>query len=445
MNLTAEHVISILATLAVIALIGIYSGRKVKSSSDFSTAGKKAGWSIVMGTIVGTLVGAASTVATSQLAFVYGFSAWQYTLGSATGSLLLGIIFTKRLWETNTKTVPEILFREYGSAANILCSIFVCLSLFLSVIPQVIALSALLASMLKIGMIVATIAAIALMIVYVVFGGVWGTGLAGVAKITLLYFSMIFTGVVVTIQAGGVSGFQSMFAPFPMFSIWGTTGIMAGIAGLITPIIGVLASQTYIQAVMSGKDVKAGKIGAFVSFLLIPPIGFVSVLIGLFMKFHSPDIASAMAFPLFVLEYINPWCAGIILASILIATIGTGAGITLGMSTILTNDIYKKLFKPDATDKQLLNFSRAMIVLLLAASFGFTMGNLKSLMLQWTFLSMGLRATVAFLPLVFALFLTGKVNRNWALASMLLAPVGILGWRMFGNLVTTAKIDQMYI
>lgn len=439
-NLTFEHIISIIATLIIVALVGVYSGRKVKSTADFDTAGKKAGWHIVAGTIVGTLVGAASTVATSQMAFVYGFSAWWYTLGSGTGCLLLGVIFTKRLWQSNAKTVPQILSREYGNAASLCSSVMVCLALFLSVIPQVMALSALLSSMLKVGLILGTILSIFLMISYVVFGGVWGTGYAGVTKIILIYFSVIFAGTVVTIQAGGISGFQSMFPPDPWFNIWGN-GVMSGIAGFVAPIIGVLSSQTYVQAVMSGKDVRAGKIGAVVSFLLIPPIGFVSVLIGLFMRYHYPNIESATAFPLFIIQYINPWIAGIILATILVSVTGTGAGVTLGISTILSNDIYKKLFKPDANDRQMLLTSRLMIIVVLAATFLVVFGNLKSLMLKWTFLSMGLRGTAAFLPLVFALFLQGKVFKKAAIAGMVLGPVGMLAWVIF----STSKLDPVYI
>jgi SSS family solute:Na+ symporter len=439
-NLSIEHIISIVATLLVVALVGIYSGRKVKNSSDFATAGKKAGWQIVGGTIIGTLVGAASTVATSQMAFVYGFSAWWYTLGSSLACFLLAVIFTKRLWYSNTKTVPEILSKEYGKAANVSLSFMLCLSLFLSVIPQVLALSALLSSMLQIGLILATVLAIVLMIVYVVFGGVWGTGLAGVCKTILIYFSIVIAGFVVMSQAGGFSGFTDNLPDFPYFSMWGR-GVSVGIGGFVSAISGVLSSQTYIQAVMSGKSVNASRIGAISCAVLIPPIGFVSVLIGLFMKIHFPDINAASAFPLFILQYMNPWVAGVILATILIAVIGTGAGITLGISTILTNDIYKKIFRPDATDKQILFVSRLFIVLSLAVTFVFTYGNLKSLMLQWTFLSMGLRGTAGFLPLVFALFLQGKVRAKAAVLGMTLGPIGVIFWKFFGN----KAIDPVYL
>ena len=94
---------------------------------------------------------------------------------------------------------------------------------------------------------------------------------------------------------------------------------------------------------MFRKDVKAGRIGALASAILIPPIAFAAVLVGMYMKIHFPDINPGSAFPLFVLQYLNPYVGGIILGAILISVIGSGAGITLGFATIVTNDIYKKI------------------------------------------------------------------------------------------------------
>ena len=73
LELTYKHIIGIILTLLLITLVGIYSGRKVKTSSDFSVGGKKAGSGIVAGTIMGTLVGGSSTIGTAQLAFCMDF------------------------------------------------------------------------------------------------------------------------------------------------------------------------------------------------------------------------------------------------------------------------------------------------------------------------------------------------------------------------------------
>ncbi len=80
-TLSSIHLLSMAAVLLLVTAVGIYSGRKIKSAADFATGGRSAGSLLVAATIMGTLVGGASTIGTAQLAFRYGFSAWWFTLG----------------------------------------------------------------------------------------------------------------------------------------------------------------------------------------------------------------------------------------------------------------------------------------------------------------------------------------------------------------------------
>lgn len=130
LELTYQHVIGIVFTLVIITLVGVYSGRKVKTSSDFSVGGKKANTGIVVGTIMGTLVGGASTIGTAQLAFLYGFSAWWFTLGAGLGCFFLAVFFSGPLHRSNKETVPQILAEEFGGLAKPISSVFVSLGTF---------------------------------------------------------------------------------------------------------------------------------------------------------------------------------------------------------------------------------------------------------------------------------------------------------------------------
>ena len=73
-TLGLSHLSGALLTLIIMAGVGIHSGRQVKNASDFAIGGGRSSSVMVAGAIIGTLVGGSSTVATSQLAFEYGFS-----------------------------------------------------------------------------------------------------------------------------------------------------------------------------------------------------------------------------------------------------------------------------------------------------------------------------------------------------------------------------------
>ncbi|HCJ58318.1 sodium:solute symporter family protein [Lutispora sp.] len=440
LTLTYQHIIGIVFTLFLITLVGAYSGRMVKNSSDFSVGGKKAGAGIITGTIMGTLVGGASTIGTAQLAFLYGFSAWWFTLGAGIGCLILALFFSGPLHRSDKETVPQILAEEFGGLARPISSIFVSLGTFLNIIAQILSAVALLTSMFKISPIAASVISIMLMSAYVIFGGVWGTGLVGVAKLILLYISVIAGGIIAVTYGGGIGHFVNTFPSFPYFSLFGRGVWIDGAAGF-SLVLGVLSTQTYIQAVLSGKTLRDARTGSLISAFMIPPIGIAGIFIGLFMKMNHPNMNAASAFPRFVLEYMSPWLGGIVLATLLVAVVGTGAGLALGISTIFTKDIYKNYINKNADDDRLLKVSRWVIVVCLVLALLFTTGNAKSLILKWSFMSMGLRGATVFMPLCAALFMKGKVKSSYAICSMVISPISV----MLGKIFLPQSFDPLFL
>ena len=65
MNLTAEHLIIMILTLAFVIGGGIFAARSVKSAEGYSLGGRSAGVPLVAGSIAGTVVGGGDTVGTA--------------------------------------------------------------------------------------------------------------------------------------------------------------------------------------------------------------------------------------------------------------------------------------------------------------------------------------------------------------------------------------------
>ncbi|TYP58496.1 sodium:solute symporter family protein [Thermosediminibacter litoriperuensis] len=437
-SLNFQHILGIMATLAGITLLGIYSGKNIRSSSDFSTGSRRANAWIIAGTITGTLVGGASTIGTAQLAYLYGLSAWWFTLGAGLGCFILAFLFCEPFYKANKETIPQIIMGEYGNTAGPISSVFVSIGIFLNIVAQVLAAIALITSMFKVNTLLAAIAAVSLMAAYVIFGGVWGTGIVGVAKLLLIYISLILGGVMAYAGAGGVEGLRTSLPAFPYFSLFGR-GFWIDFSAGFSLIIGVLSTQTYFQAVVSGKSLSEARKGAFLSALLIPPVGIPGILIGLYMRMKHPGLNPAAAFPQFVLSYFNPWIGEVVLATLLIAVTGTGAGLTLGISTIMAKDIYKYFFNKKAGDRTILRVTRYSIILVLAMTLIFISGNIKSLILKWSFMSMGLRGATVFAPLCAALFMPGKVNSKLAVSAMVVGPLSVF----FGRFLLPESVDPL--
>ena len=133
-QLSSLHILGSVITLSVIIFIGIYSGRRVKDSKDFSSGGYNASSALVAGTIIGTLVGGSSTIGTAELAFTNGLSAWWFTIGAGIGCLLLSKIFAVPLRKSKCDTIQQIISLEYGQKSGIVTSVLSSFGILINIV-----------------------------------------------------------------------------------------------------------------------------------------------------------------------------------------------------------------------------------------------------------------------------------------------------------------------
>ncbi len=439
--MTYIHYIGAGLVFLLIIIVGMYSGRQVKTASDFD-GGHNASAGLVMGAIIGTLVGGSSTIGTAQLAYTYGFSAWWFTLGGGIGVLILAIVFTKPLFDSKINTLPELFAREYGEKSSTVMALLNSLGTFLSIVAQILSGVALISAVSSLSTLAGTVLTISLMLAYVLFGGALGAGYVGVVKTILMYVSVGACGILAIYSSGGLGTFlNNPSLPSETYFNLIARGATVDLGAGISLVLGVLTTQSYISAILSAKTLKVSKAGALLSAFLIPLIGVAGIFVGMYMKLNYPDIQTSMALPLFILENIPPLVGGIMLGTLLIAVVGTGAGLALGMSSIFCRDIYKVYINKDVTPEKALAVTRGIIVGILVICAVFSLGNLGDLILGWSFMSMGLRGSVAFIPLCTAIFMPGKIAPKYAVASMVAGPV----FTLVGKFVLPSTIDSLFL
>ena len=459
----------IVLVVGLILGVGLLSGRRVKDSSDFLSGGGKAGTFLVAGAIMGSLVGSQATMGTAQLSFQFGFSGWWFTLGCCFGCLALGLAYSHKLRQSGCITELAIVTREYGAASGGLSSVLCSIGIFISVFSQVIACAGLLSALfpgtpLWAGALLSAL----LMGLYVIYGGAWGAGMGGIVKLLLLcavslmslclilYWShgpnglwhdldRLLTGSplgMIRQQATGAPNIPDTGALKAQFMSLTARGVAKDLSSGFSLLLGVLCTQSYAQAIWSGKSDRAARNGARISSVAAPFIGLGGVAIGLFMRSQYmlraeaeallaagealPDLpileSTIRTMPTFALDRFPPLVAGIILGTLLITAVSGGAGLSFGMATILTRDILKRLSHRWDDPKRELLAVRTCIGGILLAAVAVTVALPDSLINDFGFLSMGFRACVLFLPMTAALWLPGRVDGRCILASMILAP-----------------------
>jgi SSS family solute:Na+ symporter len=433
MTLTISQFVGLIGTIVAIIGLSIWTGRQVKSAADFASGGGKSGAVIVAGTLMGTLVGGSSTIGTAQLAYTYGFSAWWFTLGGGIGCLILALFFVGPLRRSGCSTLVGMISREFGQNAGMLASVLSSVGIYINILSQLIAATAVLTVIApNMGTVPELLIAAVLMAIYVTFGGVRGAGIVGIVKLVLLYVAMIGGGLMVLKMVGGIGGFVDMVHGIEqsgngvnLFSVFARSVAVDGGKGL-SLLLGVLTTQTYAQAVLAGKTDRAARTGALISTCMIPPIGIGGILIGLYMRANFPGISAKTALTSFVLTYMPGPLAGIVLGGLLIAVIGSGAGLALGITAVINNDVVKKVTRKFDEPKKNLQFTRLCIlaVLFSAALLCTVLGS--DMIQDFSYMSMGLRGAVIFAPLCCAIWMPGRVSRKWAIAAIVMGPVLVL-------------------
>ena len=420
--------IGLAVTLLIIVGLSIWTGTQAKKSTRNSTP-------VVAGVIMGTLVGGSSTVGTAQLAYQFGLSAWWYTLGAGIACLILALVYTKPLRRTGCTTLVGIVRGEYGPKVGMAMSVLSSVGTFINVIPQVIAATAVLAVVFPtLGLTAAVIISVVFMILYVIFGGTKGAGIIGIVKMLLIYGTMIVSAVMILGMVGGLGAFTKMVAQIPnpdgiRFTYIFSRGVGTDIGACLSVLLGVTTTQTYAQGVLSGRRDQDGVRGALISAFLTPPIGVGGILVGLYMRANAglyTGLTAKTALTTFVCAHMPPLVAGIVLGVLFITVVGTGAGIVLGISTTLTNDILTQLIPRLNTERTKRVLSKGMITLVLALAGFLACGSLGDIILQFTFMSMGLRGAVVFLPLACALWLPGRISSRYAMAAVVTGPMVVL-------------------
>ena len=438
--LSRGQLLGAVCTFALISFVASEARKRVKSFDDFATGGGSLGTIFVAGTILGTIVGGAATIGAAQLAFAYGLAGWWFSLGSCFALVFLGLVLSDKLRSAGVKTIPQFLVNTYGDRVGPWSWLFTSIGLLLNIIGQVLAATSLLSTVFGVKPVFAALVTFLAMMLYVIYGGVWSTGSVGVAKTLLVLGSMLVVGFVADRLAGGVSNIARALPRYPYFSLFGR-GLWTDLAAGFSLLVGVASTQTYLQALFSGKDPRAAKRGALLAAAITPVAGLPGVYVGMHMKVTQPGISAASALPLFVTQYLHPVLAGIVLATLFISVIGTAAGLSLGVGVMFGQDIFKKRLRPAATDRQVLVASRLAIGVVGAAALVMALAGLDSLILKWSFLSMGLRGSTVFFPLLGAVFFKRHVSRRAGLLAIAAAPLLSLAW----GAVFPEGIDPLYI
>ena len=416
LDISFLHMIIMLLTIAVVIFGGIYAAGAVKSAEGYSLGGRSAGFHLVAGSIAGTVIGGGATVGTAQMASTVGLSAWWFTLASGITFIVMGFLYAKPLRKTGLETISQYLVLNYGKTTGSIASWVTTIGIFFSVVSSCLPGIGIICAVFGVSMWTAALILILLVACYVFFGGMKSAGVGGILKMIILFASLFLAGGSAFWAIHTDPAIGAALPYFPWFSLVGNgTGNAA--SNLLSVFVGIICTQTYIQALFSAKDPQTAAYGAFAAALVAIPVGLPCAMIGMYMHVAEPDVLPLLVLPTYLLHHQPALIGGMAMGGIIISLISSIGGQSLGMGTIISKDILAPLLeiKKDST---LLKLNRFTVVLIMVIGCVFSIIYKDTQILFWNYLSMGLRGGGIFLPLTLAVFRPKCVSGKWVILSM---------------------------
>jgi SSS family solute:Na+ symporter len=339
---------------------------------NYLLAGQQLPTILVAVMLTGLAVGGASTVGVAEQAYKVGLSAGWYNGAWGTGGIIAGLFLASKYRRMSQHTVPAMIGHAYGDNARFVGVVAQLLIMMTITSLQYVAGGAILTSMLPDifsfngGMAASAVVFIGITLV----GGYWASGLTNVVNVVLIYvgiFAALFAGfdkfggfeaVVRDLPAGGpwfepVSGIGSAL-------MWGWMAVMTTQA---------CTTQAVAQISLAAKDEKTARNGFILGGVLTLPAGFLCALFGIMAAARFPDLGNpALALPT-IASNISPLIGGILLAGLWAADVSTAVALLMGCSTLLLQDVWKRLSKKNYSPNTELLFSRGAVLLVSLCSF----------------------------------------------------------------------------
>jgi SSS family transporter len=346
------------AFVLAIGMLFAHTGRNLKS---FFAGGEAVPWFIGGLSLFMSFFSAGTFVAWGSIAYKYGWVAITIQWTMCIGAIVTGLWLAPRWKATGNLTAAEFIRDRLGlTVQKTYIYIFILISIFIkgSVLYPV---AKLVSSSLGFPLVETTILLGIFMIAYTAVGGLWAVMVTDILQFVILSAAVFILLPLSFDKVGGFEGFTQK-VPDDFFNLLGGEYTLGFIFSFVLYHICYIGGNwTFVQRYTSVDSPKSARKVAFIfaGLYLISPV--IWMLPPMIYKAINPDLQGLDVENAYlqICKLVLPsGLLGLMLTGMYFST-SASANTTLNVvSAVFTNDIYKNLINPQATDKQLIRMAR---------------------------------------------------------------------------------------
>ncbi|WP_137170322.1 sodium/proline symporter PutP [Marinomonas sp. FW-1] len=434
-----------LAYLVVMLGIGLYAYKLTSSSEDYFLGGRSLGpWPTALSAGASDMSGWL-LLGVPGYAFASGLEAVWITGGLLAGTWLNWLICAKRLRTysikaNNALTLPDFLstrFNDKSKLIQTISALFILLFFLFYTSSGLVAGGKLFETVFGLDYTYAVVIGTVCVVSYTLFGGFLAVAWTDLVQGLMMSAALVIVPLV-ALDGGWSELTGTLTAKNPeLLDIWtsvsGEPLTAIGIISLVAWGLGYFGQPHILarfKASRSNKDIKTARRIAVI-WTFISMVG--AILIGLVgITFVDNNLAGTLddpekIFMILVNAVFHPVVAGILLAAILAAIMSTADSQLLVSSSALAEDFYKQLFNKEATQKQIVNVGRFAVVAISIVALVLALNPESSVLGLVSYAWAGFGA--AFGPAILLSLFWRNMNRNGALAGIIVGGVTVVVWK----------------
>ncbi len=400
---------AILAYLGLTLAIGFYVARWIRTSQDFTLAGRQLPSVLVGVTVFATWFGP------EMIMGVPGMFVREGTLGIVTDvfgvflcMILIAAFYACPLYRRGIVTLGDFFAERFSVSVDLVTSAIQVFTTCFWIAAQFTALALVFQAVLGLSLLQGVLFGALVVVVYTYVGGMWAVSVTDMLQSGIIIGGLLYLLYTVLGEAGGLGEVLSQ-KPAAFYSAKpapGLFGTLDYLAMLMAFGIGGIPSQDIYQRVFSARSEGAGYRGLLLSAALLTVIGCVPLLIGLaasqvYPELLSDDVDGQRLLVDMVLQHSALPLQMLFFGALVSAILSTSSGAMLSAATVVGENLVKPYF-PRLSDRQLLYFTRlsTISVALVSASIALQEANIHALVVASTVMLM----VCLFVPLTAGLY-----------------------------------------
>jgi SSS family solute:Na+ symporter len=430
--------------------IGVWASRKIKNTEDYLVAGRSLGFWVFVLLMIGTVCSGMSLLGVSGLGYRAGWpTMWEeifVPLAIGFCIIFFGVKLHNVSKTANYMTVQDYLAHRYESptALRSLSAVAGIIVSLIYLVGQYTAIALVLMWLFQIPLWLALLIATLVTMIYTTIGGLYAVAWASLIQSIILIIGIFVMAPIIIYNAGGFTQVNTVLAGVNpnLVMPWMPSGAFAPeyiFSFAIMLMVGLACAPHVINNVLAIQDVKYFKWAPLVAFLiygaaifLLKFTGFAGLAMVKEGVFALPNLPNAPdSIILYGIQYSLPIMAlwAVFAVIVLAAVMSTTDRLMLTIGAMCSWDLYKKILKPDASDKSVLLLSKIIVVLSALGTMVLAI-NPPVMLASLIWMGIGIMLSTFAVPLLAGLYWRGA-TRDGALASM---SIGLVASLIFGGL-----------